>query len=60
MNKVTAIMGWFTEVSISVSENESEDSIKARLAEAATQRLLKGDVLGPDVAECDLEHLVDR
>jgi len=60
MRKVTAIMGWFVEVSIQVGDDETVEHIKERLANVATNELIKGHVLGPDVVESSDEDLIDK
>ena len=61
MRQITAIIGWFTEVTIQVSDEESPEHIHDRLCERAVQELLHGNnVMGPDIVECSDENLVDK
>jgi hypothetical protein len=60
MKEVTAIMGWFTEVTIQVHEEDSPCWIKAKLKEHANKKLLRQEVNGPDVVESNYIELVDK
>ena len=61
MREVTAIMGWFVEVKILVSDEESPEHIKERLAHRAAQEMYSFDkVTGPDVIEASEEGLEDK
>ena len=68
MREVKALMGWYTEVTIRVSDEESPEHIKQRLAISAMQRLhnifqYEQPVVGentPEVIDCTEEDLVDQ
>ena len=69
MREVKALMGWYTEVTIRVSDEESAEHIKGRLAVAAMHKLhhmflYEMPVFGentPEVIDCPTdEDLVDQ